>query len=167
MLKTIKSNINLHRNANKNNNVEPEASFHGLTLQVPYDNMAIVAEGLKQSFLNEPDPTTLNLVDGSYGIVLSIMWVPRPIDNTPGWCQMNRHAILLYHHGKKIQEWTDKGNEYNPDALNYKQLQDFIDSIVKKDIEEVRNSGEDIDTDYMRAWLGGNLVNHSVFPLHV
>lgn len=140
--------------------VEPDT----LNLHIPYTKMATVAEALKLAFVDEPNPTKLNLKDYTYGMMLSIRWIPYPIEDDPGWFKMTTQEICIYHHNEKILEltyiWSHK-------ELDYKQLQDFIDSIVKKDIEEVRNSGEDIDTDYMRAWLGGNLVNHSVFPLHV
>ena len=161
-----KNNISKsHKVANKNINVEPEDPFRDLFIHVPYYNMATVAEGLKQSSVSEPNPTIITLIDQSYGIMLSIMWAPNLLESNPGWCQMNTLLICLYHNGEEIQHWTNRGDEYNPYALNYKQMQDFINNIVKEDIEEARNSGEDPDNDYMRLWLTGHMVQTAVVPV--
>jgi len=154
----MKKNYNKsHKVANKNNNVEHKDPIHDLDIYVPYFNMATVMKGLKLSCIDSPNPTMINLYDTAYDITLSIGWLPTSIDNNSDWCAINRFRIILLHHDKVVQKWTNKGEDDNRYILNYTEMQEFINNIVKNDIEEARNSGEDLDNDYMRNWLTGRV----------
>ena len=164
----MKNNKNIsksHKVANKNNNVEHKDPFHDLYIYVPYYNMATVMEGLKLSCIDSPNLTMIILRDSAYDITLSIGWLPTSIDNNSDWCAINRFRIILLHHDKVVQKWTNKGEDDNRYILNYTEMQEFINNIVKNDIEEARNSGEDLDNDYMRLWLTGHMVQTAVVPV--
>lgn len=152
-------NIKSHKVANKNNNVEHKDPYRDLNIYVPYYNMATVMEGFKLSCIASPIPTMINLIDSAYDITLSIGWAPTFYDNNSDWCAINQFLIILLHHDKEVQTWTNKGEENNPYIHNYTEMQDVINDIVKNDIEEARNSGEDLDNDYMRLWLTGKALN--------
>lgn len=156
----MKNNKNIsksHKIANKNNNVEHKDPFHDLYIYVPYYNMATVMEGLKLSCIDSPNLTMIILRDSAYDITLSIGWAPTYFDNNSDWCAINQFVITLHHHDKKVQQWTNNGEDNNPYILNYTEMQEFINNIVKKDIEEVRNSGKDLNDDKMRDWLTGTM----------
>lgn len=158
----MKNNVKIsksHKVANKNNNVEHKDPFHYLNIRVPYYNMATVMEGLKISCIDSPYPSLMNLIDSTYDITLGIVWAPISLDNNPDLCAIYQFQIILSHHDKEIKKWTNEGEESNPNAINYEYIQDFINSIVKKDIEEVRNSGKDLNDDKMREWLTGTMFH--------
>ena len=146
----------------KTNNVESNDSFQELGLQVPYWDMSKVAEGLKSSFVNTPTGTALVLQDGAYDIDLSIIWIPRTVDKENEMCQMDAHGVLLLHHGQKVREWNDM-DEY--EGINYRHIQNVINTLVEKDIKEVRQSGKDLDNPYVKYWLTGHMIQAAVVPV--
>lgn len=163
-LNRFAKNMKSHMKASKNNNVKSNYSYPELILQVPYWDMGTVAEGLKESFLNVSEITCLRLRDETYNIELGIMWMPAFSDNDPNWCQMNRHGYLLFHNEEKIHEWSNTGNEYDPNAVNFKQIQSHINDIVKKDMKEMRNTAENPDDPYVKYFLTGRMIMTAVVP---
>ena len=148
----------------RNNNVESNDPFQILILQVPYSSMAKVAEGLKDSFLNEPNPTTLVLDDNVYNVQLRINWYPRIHNEKSPLCTMDRHMFALYHNGEEVRHWIDDEKEYYSFSIDYKKMQHAIDLIVRSDMEEVRKAGVDPNNQYMRCWLTGHMVRTPLFP---
>lgn len=159
---SISNTFKSHKNANKNSN---DDFIKEIYLDVPHYDMATVAEGLKDSYMTEP--TSLVLNDDVYHIQLVAMWMPRPCSDTSEMCTFDHHVFWLYHNDEKVCEWADGKTveEYNTVTIDFKKIQYRINRIVEKDMQEVRHSGVDLNSPYVRYWLTGHMISAPVVPI--
>ena len=152
--------FNSRKNAVENINLKSD-DYQEWNLDVPHWDMAKVAEGLTNSSISAPIGTSLVLQDRAYNIAMFIMWGPRFIDEEKLMCQLDAHKIILLHNNEQVRSWDDS-DKY--ESINYRHIQNAINSIVEKDMNDVRKSGVDREEPYIKYWLTGRMIMSAVVP---
>lgn len=164
-MKNIFSSIfNAHKDSTSHT-IDSSDSYQELLINVPYHDMGRVAEGLKDSFIDDSIATTLVLYDNVYEIGLHIMWLPRIHNKDIPMCTMDRHGFQIFHRGEPVNSWCEDNDKTYTPSIDFTKIQYRINKIVEKDMEQARHSGADLNSPQMKYWLSGHMVMTPLVPI--
>lgn len=130
-----------------------------ISINGSYWNMVEISEYFREYAKKVPYNTTLSILDGAYGIMVSFLWIPKkPFGQQIG---PDCTEVIFMNFKDKIKTvWSNDKSTHKVLTDDYSQVQNIINNTINEDLKK---HGINIDTHlYSEEWHSGWLIDTSV-----
>lgn len=129
------------------------SAIANITISGSYWNMVAISETFGEYAKNVPYSTSLSIFDGSYGIEVSFLWIPKkPFGhhNGPDCTEF----ITMKFNDRRKTVWTNDKSTRRVLTDDFEQVQNIINDTINEHLDKLRNSKD--KHLYSEEWLSGH-----------